>query len=284
MNVQDAIKLALEVLQPKQDRYSASTDAEFLLVHCLDKSFTWLKTWPEYVLSQEQENRYQCLLNRRQQGEPIAYLTGEKAFWSLVLETNASTLIPRSETELLVEMALEYLAEKTDATILDLGTGTGAIALSIAAEREGDQVTACDFNQAAVNLAIRNAKKNNIENVSIFKSDWFESIHDLKFNLIVSNPPYIDKNDPHLKLADLVFEPTSALVAEDCGLADIKLIAQQSIGFLKPGGCLMFEHGFEQAESVRAIFENNGFIEISTIKDLAGLDRVTLALLQPSET
>jgi len=276
MNVQEAINLALEILQPNQDKYSARTDAEFLLVYCLQKNFTWLKTWPDYELLQAQEQRYTDLLNRRKQGEPIAYITGEKSFWTLELETNSSTLIPRSETELLVETALEFLADKSNSKILDLGTGTGAIAISIASERSRDNVVACDFNFDAVELAKRNAIKNNIHNIEIIQSNWFESITESKFNLIVSNPPYIEETDPHLKQGDLIFEPTSALVSADKGLADIKLIAKQSVKQLKQGGGLMFEHGFEQAKAVREILNQNNYVGIKTLKDLGGLDRVTI--------
>jgi release factor glutamine methyltransferase len=276
MNIQDAINLGIKLLTPQQDKHGARTDVEYLLVYLLNKSFTWLKTWPEFELSNEQVEKYQKLLRRREAGEPIAYITGEKNFWTLALETNASTLIPRSETELLVETALAFLADKNQAKILDLGTGTGAIALSIASERLNDSVFACDFNHDAVKLAASNAKKNHINNVKILQSNWFDNIDQYDFDLIISNPPYIKENDPHLQLGDLVYEPESALVSADEGLADIKLITQQSLKYFSAGGGLMFEHGFEQAQAVRDILSHHQFNGINTINDLAGLERVTI--------
>lgn len=278
MNIQAAINQAVELLQQKTDRTSARIDAEYLLSKVLNQSFTWLKTWPEYQLTPAQQTLFFEMLKRRQSGEPIAYIIGEKAFWSLELNTNSSTLIPRPETELLVEKSLEFLADKQSATILDLGTGTGAIALSIASERKADQVYACDFNLDAVVLARQNAVKNNINNVELFQSDWFSNVHLSSFDLIVSNPPYIEVDDPHLKQGDLIFEPRSALVSGEDGLVDIRLIVTQAKNYLTPAGCLILEHGFEQAKAVRQIFTDKGYVKVQTIVDLAGLERATLGL------
>ena len=278
MNVVQAMEWASEWLisaNPKTDKNSVRTDVEFLLSHCLDKSLTWLKTWPEALLSSNEEQQFKLYVERRTKGEPIAYITGSKAFWSLELLTNNATLIPRAETELLVELALEELSAKSSARVLDLGTGTGAIALSIGSERPNDFVLASDFNERAVKLAQKNAKANRVANVKVVHSDWFKNINEIKFDLIVSNPPYVASNDPHLNQGDLVFEPNSALVATGNGLDDIRHIVEKSKDFLKDNCVLMLEHGFEQGELVRDIFLNNGYQSVKTTQDLAGLDRVT---------
>ena len=249
------------------------------LNYVLNKKLTWLKTWQDTELTSEELEKLKQLIGRRKNGEPIAYITGEKTFWSLTLETNSSTLIPRPETELLVEKALNYLATKPTAKLLDLGTGTGAIALAIASERKNDLVFACDYVEEAVKLAIRNTKKNNIENVSIIQSDWFSSIDLKDFDLIISNPPYIDPEDEHLSRGDVRFEPLTALIAEDHGLADIRNIIKQAVSYLSPLGWLMFEHGYDQGESVRKLFNEHGFVEIATYQDLGGNDRVTIGRL-----
>ncbi len=283
MNVIDAIRLAENKLKVDSQKHllsqDARVDAEFLLSKVLNKSFTWLKTWPEFELSVEQESNFLSMLQRRFNGEPIAYIIGEKSFWTLDLCTNQSTLIPRADTELLVETALEFLAKLTTASILDLGTGTGAVGLAIASERKQDQVYACDFNQEAVKLAQKNALKNNISNITIFESNWFSQVAQNQFDLIVSNPPYIEEKDPHLAQGDLVFEPSSALVSGIDGLDDIKIIIQQSKNYLKQKGCLMLEHGFDQASRVQSIFSQYSYVDVETFKDLAGLDRVTIGFL-----
>ncbi len=182
----------------------AEVDARYLLSFLLDKNFTWLKTWPDHLLSAELQEKLNSLIARRKLGEPIAYITGEKEFWTLRLKTNSSTLIPRPETELLVEEALKFLEyfTKEKANILDLGTGTGAIALAIASERLSDDVTASDFSEGTVKLAQENTVLNHLTNVTIVQSDWFKNINDNQFDLIVSNPPYIEENDPHIQQGD----------------------------------------------------------------------------------
>ncbi len=273
MNVSQALQLATQRLQPQ----SAKTDAEYLLSQILEKNFTWLKTWPDYQLTPEQEKQYLALLVRREQGEPIAYITGERGFWTLNLKTNSSTLIPRTETELLVELAIDLLKHSSQSRVLDLGTGTGAIALAIACELAQAEVFACDFNSDAVELAQQNASLNQISNVTIFQSNWFSNVKKNSFDLIVSNPPYIAPDDQHLTQGDLVFEPASALVAQDNGLADIKHIIETAVEFLKNDGYLLVEHGFEQAKQVRQIFRRSGYQNIQTVQDLSEQDRVTLA-------
>ncbi len=277
MNINQAIQYGKNLLSQFEHLVNANSkiDTEFLLAFVLNKNFTWLKTWPEYELTIEQDNQFKQLLKRRGKGEPIAYITGSKDFWNLTLKTNQSTLIPRAETELLVELSLEELSTKPKATVLDLGTGTGAIALAIASERAKDKIYAVDFNLDAVKLATENARLNQINNVSFAKSDWFKSVPNLQFDLIVANPPYIAKGDPHLSKGDLIFEPASALVASGDGLDDIRHIAKTAKLFLVEGGLLQVEHGYEQGEKVRDIFNQNGFQNVMTKKDLLNHDRVT---------
>lgn len=271
MNVQQALEFA----QSKITGDQALVDARYLLSDILQKDFTWLKTWPDKLLTQAQKKQLEHFVQRRVMGEPVAYITGEKEFWTLRLKTNSSTLIPRPETELLVEKAIEFLNPFERAKVLDLGTGTGAIALAIASERLNDQITASDFQADAVALAQRNASLNQLNNVTIFQSDWFLNIEKSQFELIVSNPPYVVAGDLHLSQGDLIFEPDNALVSADDGLADIKKILSQAMDYLKPGGKLMIEHGFEQGAKVRKLFKQFGFMNIQTICDLSGLDRIT---------
>jgi len=282
LTITDALELAGNELSSD----SARTDAEFLLCKAVDRSFTWLKTWPEYQLSETQAQEFRQMLARRKLGEPVAYITGERGFWTLNLESNPSTLIPRAETELLVESGLLYLQQRqagTSATmpapkVLDLGTGTGAVALAIAAERADAEVLACDFNPLAVELARRNCETNNLSNVEVRQSDWFSAVGDCRFDLILSNPPYVAANDPHLGRGDLRFEPVTALVAGDDGLDDIRKISAQASQYLVSGGALMLEHGFQQGKAVRALMRSSGFNEVETRVDLAGLERVTLGI------
>ncbi|MCF6193941.1 MAG: peptide chain release factor N(5)-glutamine methyltransferase, partial [Kangiellaceae bacterium] len=256
----------------------AEVDSRYIVSHVLEKNFTWLKTWHDSILSNDQQVLLGALVERRKSGEPIAYITGEKDFWTLALEVNPSTLIPRPETELLVETALEFLANKSRAKILDLGTGTGAIALAIASERNNDVIIASDYVVEAVQLAQRNAVKNKIENVTFIQSDWFSNVKEAEFDLIVSNPPYVEENDPHLNQSDLRFEPNSALIAADNGFADIKTIIHEAKNHLVKNGVLLMEHGFEQGERVRSLLSEAAYGEIKTLADHSGLDRVTIAI------
>lgn len=254
---------------------TAILDAQLLLSFVLNCDRSYLFTWPEKLLTSTQESDFEKLIQRRVAGEPIAYLTGKKEFWSLMLEVDTSTLIPRPETELLVELALGKLPE-TSCDIMDLGTGTGAIALALAQERPLWRVFACDANIDAVTLAKRNADNLKINNITLFVSNWFDRVEQQTFDLIVSNPPYIDEQDIHLKLGDLRFEPKSALVADNMGFADIEKIITQSTAYLRTGGWLMLEHGFAQAQQVRACFSALDYVEIETVCDLAGHERVTM--------
>ena len=259
---------------------TAALDVELILCHCLQKNRTYLKTWPERELSAEQLAQFEVLLKRRQQGEPVAYLIGSRGFWTLDLAVNPSTLIPRPETELLVEQALACLPYNQEASVLDLGTGTGAIALAVASENAHWQVMGCDVQAEAVALAEQNRNSHNINNAQFLQSHWFTSIPAQQFDLIVSNPPYIDPEDEHLSRGDVRFEPRSALVADKKGLADIEQIISDSNTHLKPDAWLMFEHGYDQGEAVRALMIEAGFEGVATIKDLGGMDRVTQGQLK----
>lgn len=282
MNIKTALKAIQLELEALNGAESAAIDARYLLSFLFNKNFTWLKTWPDEMLSSKQQESLHKLITRRKNGEPIAYITGEKAFWTLRLKTNTSTLIPRPETEQLVEQALDFLAtqfsDSQTSRVLDLGTGTGAIALAIATERPNDAIIASDFNEVIVELAKENAKLNQCSNVSVLQSDWFSNIKEDNFNLIVSNPPYIEENDRHIQQGDLVFEPNSALVAKNQGLSDIKIIIEQAKGYLMSGGALMIEHGFEQGKTLRKLYNQFGYHQVKTIKDLNGLDRITLGI------
>jgi len=257
---------------------SARVDAEVLLSFVSQKNRTWLYTWPERELTEPQNQQLHTLIQRRLQGEPVAYLTGHREFWTLTLEVSPDTLIPRPDTELLVEVALELMAERSSEklNVVDLGTGTGAIALAIASEQPQWQIIGLDRIPAAVALALRNQAQLQIPNARFLESDWFSALGQQRFDLIVSNPPYIEQQDPHLEQGDVRFEPRSALVADDNGLSDIKNIIAQAPGYLAAQGWLLFEHGYQQAEAVRNLLTEHGFVEVKTRNDLAGHERATL--------
>ncbi|MEZ9700336.1 peptide chain release factor N(5)-glutamine methyltransferase [Vibrio sp. 10N.261.46.E12] len=275
--VESALKAAIVELQ-EGDNTSPSIDAAVLLCHALDKPRSYLLTWPEKHLTSEQESEFNTLLKRRLTGEPVAYIVGEREFWSLPLKVSPSTLIPRPDTERLVEVALDKTYGKQGA-ILDLGTGTGAIALALASEMPNRQVTGIDLRPEAQQLATENAQRLNITNATFLHGSWFEPLSSeeaMKFSLIVSNPPYIEKNDPHLSQGDVRFEPITALVAEEKGLADIRYISENARGFLENEGWLAFEHGYDQGLAVREIMQSLGYLDVVTEKDYGGNDRVTL--------
>lgn len=252
---------------------SARLDAEVLLGYALDKNRTWLYTHSDYALSDVEFESLNGLLEKRIAGQPIAHLVGERDFWSLTLEVNASTLIPRPDTETLVEWALE-LPLLANARVLDLGTGTGAIALALASEQPSWQVIGVDKSDDAVQLALNNAQKNQLQQVKFKSSDWFEQVAG-SFDLIVSNPPYIDGQDPHLQQGDVRFEPMSALVAGQQGLADIVHIIDQAPHYLRDQAWLLIEHGYQQAEQVRELLKAKGFQQVETREDLGGQPRIS---------
>ncbi|MBQ4864530.1 peptide chain release factor N(5)-glutamine methyltransferase [Pseudoalteromonas sp. MMG013] len=255
---------------------TAKLDAEVLLLHILAKPRSYLFAWPDAQLVDVQYNEFKKSVARRVKGEPVAHIIGEREFWSLPLNVNSSTLIPRPDTETLVEYVLS-LTFAEDAQVLDLGTGTGAIALALASEMPAWQITAVDFSNDAVALAQSNKRKLAIENVTIMQSDWYQSVAGQHFDLIVSNPPYIEADDIHLTQGDVRFEPLSALVALDEGMSDIKNIIDKGRDHLKPGGVLLIEHGYQQAIKLQQYFAQMAYTNILTIKDMSGCDRVTLA-------
>lgn len=268
------IRELLKSAQSRIDTDTAALDCELLLCHCLGKERSYLYAWPEKVVDELAAQQFDVLVKRRARGEPVAYLIGHREFWSLSLSVNHSTLIPRPDTERLVEVALSLVAADA-ATVLDLGTGTGAIALALAKENPNWNLLGVDIAPDAVALAQKNARELQIANIDFVQSNWFENMVPCKFDLIVSNPPYIDAADAHLNDGDVRFEPRSALVAGQNGLADIAAIAQTAQAWLQPRAWLLFEHGYEQAPSVRSLLSERGYGDISTWCDWGGRERVT---------
>lgn len=253
---------------------SPRLDAEVLLCHVLGVDRTWLYTWGDRSAETFQRARFEALIAARAAGRPVAYLTGEREFWGLALATSPHTLIPRPDTETLVEVLLE-LSDEPSGRLLDLGAGTGAIALAFASERPAWEVLGVDRMPEAVALAETNAQRLGIVNARFLASDWFTALAEERFILIAANPPYIDVQDPHLMQGDVRFEPRSALVAADAGLADLRHIAEGALGHLEPGGWLALEHGHDQAAAVRQLLEGRGFGEVASRRDLGGQERVT---------
>lgn len=277
MNIQQAIIWAKSVLTASD---TAVLDARVLLCHVLECNQTYLHTWPDKQLEQGQLASFRSLVDRRVSGEPIAYIVGYQEFWSLRLMVNENTLIPRPETELIIETLLTLdLPENT--RCLDLGTGTGAIALAIASEKPAWQIVGCDRVKEAVSLAEANRQALNFTNVNFVESNWFAALphekSNLTFDLIVSNPPYVESHSPFLDEGDVRFEPTSALTSGVDGLDDIRLIINESQQYLAEGGYLMFEHGYQQGATIRNLLKQSHFSDPRTLPDLAGLDRVTFA-------
>jgi release factor glutamine methyltransferase len=255
---------------------SARRDLEVLLCYVLKQTRVYLFTWSDKELSEQEFTGFTLCVERRQKGEPIAYIVGSKEFWSLDFDVNESTLIPRPDTEILVEAVLDLLPE-SPRKLIDLGTGTGAIALALASERPQWQILGLDKNIDACTLAEQNRQNNKISNVSFIHSDWFDRVQETGYDAVLSNPPYIDANDEHLQQGDVRFEPHSALVAEESGLGDLRHIAQESWSRLLTGGYLFLEHGYQQAPMVRALLSEMGYQAIETREDLGGQPRVTLA-------
>lgn len=264
-----------EAISQLQESESPRRDAEILLEFVTGKGRTYILAFGETPLTDAQREQLDGLLARRKQGEPIAHLTGVREFWSLPLFVSPATLIPRPDTECLVEQALARLPADP-CRILDLGTGTGAIALALASERPDCEVTAVDRMPDAVELAQRNARQLAINNVHIRQSDWFSALPGQQFTMIVSNPPYIDEQDPHLAQGDVRFEPLTALVARDGGMADIVHIIEQSRTRLEAGGFLLLEHGWQQGAAVRDAFIRAGYQAVETCRDYGDNERITL--------
>ncbi|WP_207286088.1 peptide chain release factor N(5)-glutamine methyltransferase [Pseudomonas sp. FW300-N2A2] len=260
------------------DSPTARLDAELLLAAALGKSRSFLHTWPERIVPSDAALKFAEYLQRRRGGEPVAYILGQQGFWKLDLEVAPHTLIPRPDTELLVEAALELLPA-TPAKVLDLGTGSGAIALALASERPAWSVTAVDRVLEAVALAERNRQRLHLNNATVLSSHWFSALEGQRFQLIISNPPYIASADPHLVEGDVRFEPASALVAGVDGLDDLRLIVAQAPDYLEASGWLMLEHGYDQAEAVRDLLQTRGFEEVHSRTDLGGHQRISLGRL-----
>ena len=260
------------------DSPTARLDAELLLAAALGKSRSYLHTWPEKIVSSEAALAFSQFLLRRRAGEPVAYILGQQGFWKLDLEVAPHTLIPRPDTELLVETALDLLLA-SPARVLDLGTGSGAIALALASERPAWHITAVDRVLEAVALAERNRQRLQLDNVHVLTSHWFSALDGQRFDLIISNPPYIAAGDVHLGQGDVRFEPESALVAGVDGLDDIREIIQTAPQHLTAGGQLMLEHGYDQAAAVRQLLLDAGFEQVESRKDLGTHERITLGRL-----
>lgn len=254
---------------------SPKIDADVLLCHVLAKPRSFILAWPEYVPTATEQTALRLLCARRQSGEPIAHLTGERDFWSLTLKVSPDTLIPRPDTEIIIEAALARLPNGP-ATLADLGTGTGAIALSLKSERSTDTVYAVEFNTNAAALARLNSECLGLP-ITVLEGSWFEPLVGLKFDMLLSNPPYIDGSDPHLLQGDVRFEPASALIAADAGMADLQHLISQAPEYLKANGWLLLEHGWQQGALVREYFTELGFKAVETLRDYGDNERITLA-------
>lgn len=261
-----------QTLDLQQDE--ARGEVQALLQTALGVNRAYLLAHPERVLTEQEFSRYQASLQRRLQGEPLAYILGEREFFGLSFKVTPATLIPRPDTELLVELALARITT-AGCRVLDLGTGSGAIALAIAHVRPDAEVIAVDASETALSVARENASRLQIRNVCFVISDWFSALSGQRFDLIVSNPPYIAENDRHLAQGDLRFEPATALASGSDGLQDIRHIISEAGAHLAAGGWLMLEHGYDQAEQVRALLLKAGFKNIRSDKDLAGIERVS---------
>lgn len=257
---------------------TALLDAEVLLCHCLNKNRSFLRAWPEHQPTVEQAKHFLALIEQRQQGMPVAYLTGIREFWSRSFSVSPDVLIPRPDSELLIELSLERLPSDRSCKIIDLGTGSGILAITLAAERPSATVIATDISAAALSMAQQNAKQLNTDNVRFLLSHWFDTVADTDFDLIISNPPYIADNDPHLGQGDVRFEPKTALISDEQGLKDIRLLAEQARRHLKHNGHLLIEHGYNQQAQVQAIFKNFNYRQVTTHNDLSGNPRVTSGL------
>lgn len=272
------IKILLsEAVKALSSSTSPRIDAEVLMMHVLNCQRAYLYSHAEYRLKTEEVRRYQALVKQRAQGQPVAYLTGLREFWSLPLKVNQHTLIPRAATETLVELCLSLLSKDKPLKLLDLGTGSGAIALALAKESPLWEMYACDQSEQALQVAIDNARLLHLSHIHFFQSNWFQEVRPQLFDAIVSNPPYIAENDPHLSEGDLRFEPKTALISEDQGLQDIKIIASGAKKFLKPGALLAIEHGYQQKDAITSILNELDYYNITCVKDDEGLPRVSYA-------
>lgn len=273
MTIQQALQQARQTLAESSP--TAGLDAQVLLTQILQCNTAHLLAWPEKKLNKEQIANYQQLIQQRQQGVPIAHLTGSREFWSLEFSVNDSTLIPRPETETLIEFILDKFSNKKNLKLLDMGTGTGAIAITIATEKPGWKIFASELIADALKLARDNSNSHQTKNISFIQSDWFNNIKDKDFDIIVSNPPYIANDDPHLLAGDVRFEPQSALSAGLTGMDDIEHLCLHARNYLAQNGWLIVEHGYNQKQLVSDCFVKNGFTQIEQKQDLSGHTRMT---------
>lgn len=273
--ITNVLTQAYQRLHPVHD--SAYLDSELLLAHILGTTRTHLHTWPDKELSTEQFCQFMELVYSRSTGTPVAYLLRHQEFWSMDFTVTQDTLIPRPETELLVELALELVPADQKATIADLGTGCGAVALAIAKERPACRVIATDVSVHALKIALHNADRHKLTDVEFRLGDWLAPLADELADVIVSNPPYVPENDEHLKRGDVRFEPGLALGSGSDGLNAIRIIADKTRMCLNPGGWLCLEHGYDQKEKVRKLLIRNSYVDIHSFSDLSGNDRVTIA-------
>jgi len=256
---------------------NARLESEVLLSHCLNVDRSYLFTWPEKTLNTTQDKCFHQFIQGRRQGTPIAHLVGYKEFWSLKLLVNEHTLIPRPETELLIDIILEIFNKKQQINILDLATGSGAIAIALASEFPNANITASDFSKPALEIAKKNCERHNMDTIKMVHSNWFKELQPQTFDLIVSNPPYIRAQDPHLQQGDLRFEAKTALVAGEDGLEAYKLICSQVANYLAKDGYVLFEHGFDQQLELSHILKENSFNQLTCYTDYQEQPRAILA-------
>jgi release factor glutamine methyltransferase len=273
ITIANALTAATKRLE--QTSTSARIDAESLLCHTLKCNTAHLAAWPEKILNTDQTQQFNQLIAERESGTPISYLTGQREFWSLELGVSPVTLIPRPETETLVEFVLEQFDAKKEMRLVDLGTGSGAIALAIAHERPDWKVTATDISEDALAVAQQNAEKHHIKNIEFKSSHWFDALKGQTFDIIISNPPYIAQDDPHLSSGDVRFEPASALSSGVTGMDDIEIITSTAAHYLKDNGWLILEHGYDQKKQVFDCFKSAGFEDILQKSDLSNQPRMT---------
>lgn len=250
-------------------------DLQLILCHVIRRSRSYLFSHPDTQISRQQEAMLRDLLERRKRGEPVAYLTGIKGFWHIDCSVNSSVLIPRPETELLMEMALELEQDQVN-TALELGTGSGAIAIALARERPAWTISATDISAAALSVARHNALANGAS-IELLEGSWYQPVPNRRFELIISNPPYIDPADPHLLAPSLKYEPVNALVADNKGLADLAQIITESNQHLNPGGWIILEHGYDQSAEVCDMLIQKGYESIDSRQDISGNDRAVIA-------
>lgn len=278
LRIEDLVKQTRERLLGKEDcdQDCAHLETDILLAYCLEKPRSYLRAWPEKVVTEEQQARLQDLVQRRLEGEPIAYLIGNKEFWDIKLYVTPDTLIPRPETEHVVEHALKLLKPHHTSRVADLGCGCGAIGLAIAKHRPGCHITATDISEQALAVARLNQRQLGLQNIDFYQGSWFAALYNKRFNLIVSNPPYVAEDDPHLQQGDVRFEPLQALIGGPDGLDCIREIINRAPQHLLPGGWLMLEHGYDQSATVKQMMLNAGAEDVWCHTDLSRQERLTM--------